>query len=140
VVGCNNARVTHGRSNLTLIKELIKNDVIVLVTGAAHGLREAGLLTPKQPGNMQVRVSPRSVRPLGFHLFSTWAPAWTTAESSWRHAVVKTEAWVMTSAIFGRRRALEWMSEKAVAIGHYFVASGVYTVFGQPSRPWVAKR
>jgi carbon-monoxide dehydrogenase catalytic subunit len=26
--------------------------------------------------------------------------------------------------------ALEWMSEKAVAIGQYFVASGVYTVFG----------
>ena len=26
--------------------------------------------------------------------------------------------------------ALEWMSEKAVAIGHYFVASGVFTVFG----------
>lgn len=26
--------------------------------------------------------------------------------------------------------APEWMSEKAIAIGHYFVASGVYTVFG----------
>jgi carbon-monoxide dehydrogenase catalytic subunit len=26
--------------------------------------------------------------------------------------------------------APEWMSEKAVAIGQYFVASGVYTVFG----------
>jgi carbon-monoxide dehydrogenase catalytic subunit len=26
--------------------------------------------------------------------------------------------------------APEWMSEKAVAIGHYFVASGVYTIFG----------
>jgi carbon-monoxide dehydrogenase catalytic subunit len=26
--------------------------------------------------------------------------------------------------------APEWMSEKALAIGHYFVASGVYTVFG----------
>ena len=26
--------------------------------------------------------------------------------------------------------APEWMSEKAVSIGHYFVASGVYTVFG----------
>ncbi len=25
--------------------------------------------------------------------------------------------------------APEWMSEKAVAIGHYFVASGVYTLF-----------
>jgi carbon-monoxide dehydrogenase catalytic subunit len=26
----------------------------------------------------------------------------------------------------------EWMSEKAIAIGQYFVASGVYTVFGLP--------
>ncbi len=26
--------------------------------------------------------------------------------------------------------APEWMSEKALAIGQYFVASGVYTVFG----------
>ena len=28
--------------------------------------------------------------------------------------------------------APEWMSEKAVSIGFYFVASGVYTVFGTP--------
>ncbi|MCP3951805.1 MAG: carbon monoxide dehydrogenase, partial [Desulfobacterales bacterium] len=26
--------------------------------------------------------------------------------------------------------APEWMSEKAIAIGQYFVASGVYTLFG----------
>ena len=26
--------------------------------------------------------------------------------------------------------APEWMSEKAISIGHYFVCSGVYTVFG----------
>jgi carbon-monoxide dehydrogenase catalytic subunit len=26
--------------------------------------------------------------------------------------------------------APEWMSEMAISIGHYFVASGVYTVFG----------
>jgi len=26
--------------------------------------------------------------------------------------------------------APEWMSEKAISIGHYFVTSGVYTVFG----------
>ena len=26
--------------------------------------------------------------------------------------------------------APEWMSEKAISIGHYFVASGVYTIFG----------
>jgi carbon-monoxide dehydrogenase catalytic subunit len=28
--------------------------------------------------------------------------------------------------------APEWMSEKAVAIGHYFVASGMYVVLGHP--------
>jgi anaerobic carbon-monoxide dehydrogenase catalytic subunit len=28
--------------------------------------------------------------------------------------------------------APEWMSEKAVAIGFYFVASGVYTMIGKP--------
>jgi len=26
--------------------------------------------------------------------------------------------------------APEWMSEKAISIGHYFVSSGVYTMFG----------
>ncbi|MDP7525420.1 MAG: hypothetical protein QF713_03695, partial [Dehalococcoidales bacterium] len=26
--------------------------------------------------------------------------------------------------------AAEWMSEKAIAIGQYFVSSGVYTIFG----------
>jgi anaerobic carbon-monoxide dehydrogenase catalytic subunit len=35
--------------------------------------------------------------------------------------------------------APEWMSEKAISIGHYFVVSGVYTVFGVtcrfPARP-----
>ncbi|MCJ7749055.1 MAG: anaerobic carbon-monoxide dehydrogenase catalytic subunit, partial [Desulfobacterales bacterium] len=48
VVGCNNARVTHDDPNLTLIKELIKNDVIVLTTGcAAMTCGKAGLLTPE---------------------------------------------------------------------------------------------
>ena len=28
---------------------------------------------------------------------------------------------------------LEWMSEKAIAIGQYFVASGIYVVFGMNS-------
>ncbi|MFC1658234.1 hypothetical protein ACFL1D_02485 [Candidatus Omnitrophota bacterium] len=28
--------------------------------------------------------------------------------------------------------APEWMSEKAISIGFYFVASGVFTVFGTP--------
>jgi len=48
VVGCNNARTTHNNTHITLIKELIKNDVIVLTTGCAGiacGMH--GLLTPE---------------------------------------------------------------------------------------------
>jgi carbon-monoxide dehydrogenase catalytic subunit len=33
VVGCNNARTMHDSAHLTLVKELLKNDVIVLTTG-----------------------------------------------------------------------------------------------------------
>lgn len=31
--------------------------------------------------------------------------------------------------------APEWMSEKAISIGHYFVTAGVYTVFGGTALP-----
>jgi len=44
VVGCNNARTVHDSAHLTLIKELLKNDVIVLSTGCtAMACGKAGL-------------------------------------------------------------------------------------------------
>ncbi len=48
VVGCNNCRTTQDASHMVLIKELIKNDVIVLSTGcAAMAAGKYGLLTPE---------------------------------------------------------------------------------------------
>ncbi|MES0279241.1 MAG: carbon monoxide dehydrogenase, partial [Dehalococcoidales bacterium] len=48
VVGCNNARSQHNNECVTLIKELIKNDVIVLTTGCnAIACATEGLLTPE---------------------------------------------------------------------------------------------
>ena len=48
VVGCNNARVTHDDVHVTLVKELIKNDVLVLQTGcAAMATAKAGLMVPE---------------------------------------------------------------------------------------------
>jgi hydroxylamine reductase (hybrid-cluster protein) len=48
VVGCNNCRTAQDTSHMTLIKELIKNDVIVLSTGcAAMAAGKYGLLTPE---------------------------------------------------------------------------------------------
>jgi len=48
VVGCNNARTRHNEAHIKVVKELIKNDVIVLTTGC-NGIACAmeGLLTPE---------------------------------------------------------------------------------------------
>jgi carbon-monoxide dehydrogenase catalytic subunit len=133
VVGCNNARTKHNEEHITLIKELIKNDVIVLTTGCsaiACGIH--GLLTPESaavhcgPGLAEV-CETVGIPPV-LHLGSC-------VDNS-RILLAATE--VVKAGGLGKDicdlpaagSAPEWMSEKAIAIGQYFVASGVYTVFG----------
>jgi anaerobic carbon-monoxide dehydrogenase catalytic subunit len=133
VVGCNNARTKHNEEHITLIKELIKNDVIVLTTGCsaiACGIH--GLLTPESaavhcgPGLAEV-CETVGIPPV-LHLGSC-------VDNS-RILLAATE--VVKAGGLGNDicdlpaagSAPEWMSEKAIAIGQYFVASGVYTVFG----------
>ncbi len=44
-VGCNNVQVTHDLIHVDLVKELIKNNVLVVATGcSAHALAKAGLM------------------------------------------------------------------------------------------------
>lgn len=133
VVGCNNARVTHDDPNLTLIKELIKNDVIVLVTGcAAMTCGKAGLLTPEAArqyaGEGLASVCEAVGIPPVLHMGSCVDNSRILMAAT---AVVKAGGLGDDiSDLPAAGAALEWMSEKAVAIGHYFVASGVYTIFG----------
>jgi len=48
VVGCNNPRVKHDDVHIAMVKELIKNDVLVLQTGcSAMACAKAGLMTPE---------------------------------------------------------------------------------------------
>ncbi|MFH1903605.1 MAG: anaerobic carbon-monoxide dehydrogenase catalytic subunit, partial [Candidatus Omnitrophota bacterium] len=48
VVGCNNPKVTQDESHLIMVKELIKNDVLVLQTGcSAIACAKAGLMLPE---------------------------------------------------------------------------------------------
>jgi carbon-monoxide dehydrogenase catalytic subunit len=48
VVGCTNPRVKQDYVHVELVKELIKNDVLVLQTGCSQiALAKAGLLTPE---------------------------------------------------------------------------------------------
>jgi len=133
VVGCNNARTRHNEAHIQVVKELIKNDVIVLTTGC-NGIACAmeGLLTPESaavhcgPGLAEV-CETVGIPPV-LHLGSC-------VDNS-RILLAATE--VVKAGGLGKDicdlpaagSAPEWMSEKAISIGQYFVSSGVYTVFG----------
>jgi carbon-monoxide dehydrogenase catalytic subunit len=133
VVGCNNARTVHDKSHLVLIKELIKNDVIVLTTGcSAMACGKAGLLTPEAAkqycGSGLAEVCEAVGIPPVLHMGSCVDNSRILIAAS---AVVKEGGLGDDiSDLPAAGAAPEWMSEKAVSIGHYFVASGVYTIFG----------
>ncbi len=133
VVGCNNARTTHDNDHIVVVKELLKNDVIVLTTGcSAIACGKAGLLTPEAakefcgPGLAEV-CETVGIPPV-LHMGSC-------VDNS---RILMAAAGVVNAGGLGNDisdvpvagSAPEWMSEKAISIGHYFVASGVYTVFG----------
>ncbi|MBW1998866.1 MAG: anaerobic carbon-monoxide dehydrogenase catalytic subunit [Deltaproteobacteria bacterium] len=133
VVGCNNARTTHDNGHILVVKELIKNDVVVLTTGCtAIACAKAGLLTPESAkvfcGAGLAEVCETVGIPPVLHMGSC-------VDNS-RILMAATE--VVKAGGLGNDisdlpaagSAPEWMSEKAISIGHYFVASGVYTVFG----------
>ncbi len=133
VVGCNNARTVHDNQHLILIKELVKNDVIVLTTGcSAIAAAKIGLLTPegaKQyagPGLAEV-CETVGIPPV-LHMGSCVDNSRILIAAT---AVVKDGGLGNDICdLPAAGAAPEWMSEKAISIGQYFVASGVYTVFG----------
>ncbi len=132
VVGCNNARTTDDEPHILLIKELIKNDVIVLTTGCvAMACGKAGLLTPeaaKHCGAGLAEICETVGIPPVLHLGSCVDNSRILMAAT---AVVKEGGLGDDiNELPAAGAAPGWMSEKAVSIGHYFVASGVYTVFG----------
>jgi carbon-monoxide dehydrogenase catalytic subunit len=132
VVGCNNAREVDDQVHLTLIKELIKNDVIVLTTGCvAMACGKAGLLVPeaaKYCGKGLAEVCETVGIPPILHMGSCVDNSRILIAAT---AVVKEGGLGDDiSDLPAAGAAPAWMSEKAIAIGQYFVASGVYTLFG----------
>ncbi len=132
VVGCTNPRVKQDYVHVELVKELIKNDVLVLQTGCSQiSLAKAGLLTPEAahlagPGLSEVCETVGMPPVLG---------CGSCVDNS--RILVAASAMVRAGGLGNSIADLpvagcapEWMSEKAISIGHYFVASGVFTVFG----------
>ena len=132
VVGCSNPKVPQERGHVDLVRELIANDVLVVQTGcSAIACAKAGLLVGEAaeyagPGLRE--VCDAVGMPPVLHSGSC-------VDNS-RILIALTEM-VHTGGL-GQDisdlpvagAAPEWMSEKALAIGQYFVASGVFTVFG----------
>ena len=133
VVGCNNPKVKHDWAHIEMVKELIKNDVIVLQTGcSAIACAKAGLLLPeaakKYAGRGLAEVCETVGIPPVLNLGSCVDNSRILIAAS---AVVKEGGLGDDiSDLPAAGAAPEWMSEKAISIGQYFVASGVFTVFG----------
>jgi len=135
IVGCNNPKVNTDEAHVTLATELIKRNVLVLQTGcSAIACAKAGLLTP-EASNAMAGESLREVCaavgiPPVLHMGSCVDNSRILMAAT--NVLLEGGLGDDLSDLPVAGAAPEWMSEKAVAIAHYFVASGMYVVLGQP--------
>ena len=135
IVGCNNPKHTHNEAHVTMAKELLANDVLVAVTGcSAVADAKAGLLTPaaaEKYGGEGLKEICRAVGlPPVLHLGSCVDISRILVVLS--NMVAEGGLGNCIADLPIAAAAPEWMSEKAVAIGFYAVASGAYVVLGEP--------
>jgi carbon-monoxide dehydrogenase catalytic subunit len=135
VIGCSNPNVEYEEAHIKMVKELIKNDTIVVTTGcnaiscAKHGLLKPEAAFEHAGKGLQEVCSAVGIPPI-LHVGSC-------VDNS---RILMTLTNIVSEGGLGddisdlpvAGAAPEWMSEKAVAIGFYMVASGVYTTIGHP--------
>jgi len=130
IVGCNNPKIRHDYGHVTLSKELIKKDILVVETGcAAIASGKAGLLLPQAAvlaGEGLKSVAGALGIPPVLHMGSCvdCSRILVLAAELGKALNVAIDQLPIAGA------APEWYSQKAVSIASYFVASGVYTVLG----------
>ncbi len=138
VVGCDLSTPESEKNHITLVRELIKNNVLVLQTGcAAHIAAREGLMVPDESALKLAGAGLAEVcRTVGI---PPVLHCGACVDDS--RLLVACTAMVKEGGLGDDLSDLpvvgccpEWMNEKALAIGMYFVASGVFTVFG-PSLP-----
>lgn len=132
IVGCNNPKLKHDHVHVHLAKELIKRDILVVVTGCATvAMGKAGLMMPaarEMAGSGLAEVCEALGIPPVLHVGSC------VDNSRILHlcSVLANHAGVDLSDLPVAASAPEWYSEKAAAIGLYAVASGIFTHLGLP--------
>lgn len=132
VVGCNNARISQDKYHNFLVKELIKKDYLVVQTGCgALATAKCGIMTPEAmeyAGEGLRSICEAVGIPPVLHLGSCVdnSRILTIASEIVREGGLGDDISDLPAAGI----APEWMSEKALSIGTYFAASGVYVAFG----------
>jgi carbon-monoxide dehydrogenase catalytic subunit len=130
IVGCNNPKIPQDLGHTELTRRLIENDILVLVTGCATVADgKAGLMMPEAaelagPG-LKAVCQALGIPPV-LHLGSCVDNSRIIALAAALANTLGTDI----SALPLAGAAPEWYSEKAVAIGVYVVASGIFTVLG----------
>ncbi len=135
IVGCNNPKTKLDDYINTLTRELIANNVLVLKTGcAAIASAKQGRLTPEaaleQAGDGLREVCEAVGIPPVLHMGSCVDNSRILEAAT--EIVLEGGLGDDISQVPAVGVAPEWMSEKAVAIGCYFVASGVDVILGHP--------
>ena len=135
IVGCNNARVCHDEGHYYIAKKLIQNDVLVVETGcSAIAAGKYGLLMPEAmaeagPGLREIceAVGIPPVLHMGSCVDNSRILT-LLAEVAAEGGIGDDISQLPVVGL-----APEWMSEKALSIGSYFIGSGVPVIFGYPN-------
>jgi len=137
VIGCDNPKNQSGLCHADMVKELIKNDILVVQTGCSGGAcAKAGLLTPEAAFKFAGDGLKEICEAVGI------PPVLHTGSCVDNTRILTACCEMVKEGGIGNSidelpvagAAPEWMSEKAIAIGWYFVASGIFVVLGTPLR------
>jgi carbon-monoxide dehydrogenase catalytic subunit len=130
IVGCNNPKVKHDSAHVSLAKELIKRDVLVVETGCASiACAKAGLMQPKA-----IEGAGKGLREvcgsLGIPPVLHMGSCVDNSRILNLAADLAKEAGVRIDQLPVAGAAPEWYSSKAETIATYFVGSGLSVVLG----------
>ena len=130
MVGCNNPKVRPDTAHIELMKKLLKNDIIVILSGcSAQAAAKAGLMdldAKEYCGEGLRRVCELVGIPPVLHMGSCVDISRMMVLAS----DIAKDWGINISQIPLCGCAPEWMSEKAVSIGNYVVATGIDTYLG----------
>ena len=131
MVGCNNPKVRPDFAHIELMKKLLENDIILIVSGcSAQAAAKAGLRAPDTAkdysGAGLQRVCELATIPPVLHMGSCV----DISRMLILAAELSKDSGIPISKLPVVGCAPEWMSEKAVSIGNYVVATGLDTFLG----------